>query len=158
MFKQAVTCKRSMDRRHHRRPAFHSLAAHMPYSDVPMTYDYMGRMVTPVSIRHYILFLTIFPLYICTSGKRSFKGLYRCASTIICDEEWRTSLNMNSATKRILITLITYHIFRGLSFGANDTLYNQKVEFKLTYPVKNGRHKENIQFLGGNKFKPYLFR
>lgn len=48
--------------------------------------------------------------------------------------------------KKIFNNLDNLSYIQRTSFRGNDTLYNEKVQFKLTYPVKNGRHKENIEF------------
>ena len=46
-----------------------------------------------------------------------------------------------------------------LLFGVTTHYTIEKVQFKLTYSVKNGRHwKENIEFQVVIEFKPYLFR
>ena len=55
-------------------------------------------------------------------------------------------LNINSATKKIFNNLDNLSYIQRTSFRGNDTLYNEKVQFKLTYPARNGRHKENIEF------------
>ncbi|EMQ5083992.1 putative protein YneK [Escherichia coli] len=78
--------------------------------------------------------------------KEVLKDFIDALSTIICNEEWRTSLNINSATKKIFNNLDNLSYIQRTSFRGNDTLYNEKVQFKLTYPARNGRHKENIEF------------
>lgn len=104
-------------------------------------------MVTPVSISNYISLPDDFPVRnIAPQVKEVLKDFIDALSTIICDEEWRTSLNINSATKKIFNNLDNLSYIQRTSFRGNDTLYNEKVQFKLTYPVKNGRHKENIEF------------
>ncbi len=104
-------------------------------------------MVTPVSISNYISLPDDFPVRnIAPQVKEVLKDFIDAPSTIICDEEWRTSLNINSATKKIFNNLDNLSYIQRTSFRGNDTLYNEKVQFKLTYPVKNGRHKENIEF------------
>ncbi|EEX2516433.1 putative protein YneK [Escherichia coli] len=104
-------------------------------------------MVTPVSISNYISLPDDFPVRnIAPQVKEVLKDFIDAPSTIICDEEWRTSLNINSATKKIFNNLDNLSYIQRTSFRGNDTLYNEKVQFKLTYPVKNGRHKENIVF------------
>ncbi|PQN25789.1 hypothetical protein C5K27_04190, partial [Shigella flexneri] len=104
-------------------------------------------MVTPVSICNYISLPDDFPARnIAPQVKEVLKDFIDALSTIICDEEWRTSLNTNSATKKIFNNLDNLSYIQRTSFRGNDTLYNEKVQFKLTYPVKNGRHKENIEF------------
>ena len=103
-------------------------------------------MVTPVSISNYISLPDDFPVRnIAPQVKEVLKDFIDALSTIICDEEWRTSLNINSATKKIFNNLDNLSYIQRTSFRGNDTLYNEKVQFKLTYPVKNGRHKENIE-------------
>ena len=113
-------------------------------------------MVTPVSISNYISLPDDFPVRnIAPQVKEVLKDFIDALSTIICDEEWRTSLNINSATKKIFNNLDNLSYIQRTSFRGNDTLYNEKVQFKLTYPVKNGRHKENstcIHFLDRTKF------
>ncbi len=104
-------------------------------------------MVTPVSISNYISLPDDFPVRnIAPQVKEVLKDFIDALSTIIRDEEWRTSLNINSATKKIFNNLDNLSYIQRTSFPGNDTLYNEKVQFKLTYPVKNGRHKENIEF------------
>ncbi len=104
-------------------------------------------MVTPVSISNYISLPDDFPVRnIAPQVKEVLKDFIDALSTIICDEEWRTSLNTNSATKKIFNNLDNLSYIQRTSFRGNDTLYNEKVQFKLTYSVKNGRHKENIEF------------
>lgn len=59
-------------------------------------------MVTPVSISNYISLPDDFPVRnIAPQVKEVLKDFIDALSTIICDEEWRTSLNTNSATKKI---------------------------------------------------------
>ncbi|EGM5956232.1 putative protein YneK, partial [Escherichia coli] len=97
-------------------------------------------MVTPVSISNYISLPDDFPVRnIAPQVKEALKDFIDAPSTIICDEEWRTSLNINSATKKIFNNLDNLSYIQRTSFRGNDTLYNEKVQFKLTYPVKNGR-------------------
>lgn len=48
--------------------------------------------------------------------------------------------------KKIFNNLDNLSYIQRTSFRGNDTLYNEKVQFKLTYPAVNGRHKENIEF------------
>lgn len=48
--------------------------------------------------------------------------------------------------KKIFNNLDNLSYIQRTSFRGNDTLYNEKVQFKLTYPARNGRHKENIEF------------
>lgn len=48
--------------------------------------------------------------------------------------------------KKIFNKLDNLSYIQRTSFRGNDTLYNEKVQFKLTYPDRNGRHKENIEF------------
>lgn len=104
-------------------------------------------MVTPVSISNYISLPDDFPVRnIAPQVKEVLKEFIDALSTIICDEEWRTSLNINSATKKTFNNLDNLSYIQRTSFRGNDTLYIEKVQFKLTYPVKNGRHKENIEF------------
>lgn len=104
-------------------------------------------MVTPVSISNYISLPDDFPVRnIAPQVKEVLKDFIDALSTIICDEEWRTSLNTNSATKKIFNNLDNLSYIQRTSFRGNDTLYNEKVQFKLTYPARNGRHKENIEF------------
>ncbi|EPE9631235.1 putative protein YneK [Escherichia coli] len=101
-------------------------------------------MVTPVSISNYISLPDDFPVRnIAPQVKEVLKDFIDALSTIICDEEWRTSLNINSATKKIFNNLDNLSYIQRTSFRGNDTLYNEKVQFKLTYPARNGRHKEN---------------
>ncbi|MCC4748269.1 putative protein YneK, partial [Escherichia coli] len=104
-------------------------------------------MVTPVSISNYISLPEDFPVRnIAPQVKEVLKDFIDALSTIICDEEWRTSLNINSVTKKIFNNLDNLSYIQRTSFRGNDTLYNEKVQFKLTYPARNGRHKENIEF------------
>ena len=104
-------------------------------------------MVTPVSISNYISLPEDFPVRnIAPQVKEVLKDFIDALSTIICNEEWRTSLNINSATKKIFNNLDNLSYIQRTSFRGNDTLYNEKVQFKLTYPARNGRHKENIEF------------
>ena len=104
-------------------------------------------MVTPVSISNYISLPDDFPVRnIAPQVKEVLKDFIDALSTIICNEEWRTSLNINSATKRYLITLTTYHIFRGLLFGVTTRYTMKRFSLNSLIPVKNGRHKENIEF------------
>lgn len=104
-------------------------------------------MVTPVSISNYISLPDDFPVRnIAPQVKEVLKDFIDALSTIICNEEWRTSLNINSATKKIFNNLDNLSYIQRTSFRGNDTLYNEKVQFKLTYPARNGRHKENIEF------------
>ncbi|EOT3333911.1 putative protein YneK, partial [Escherichia coli] len=99
-------------------------------------------MVTPVSISNYISLPDDFPVRnIAPQVKEVLKDFIDALSTIICDEEWRTSLNTNSATKKIFNNLDNLSYIQRTSFRGNDTLYNEKVQFKLTYPARNGRHK-----------------
>ncbi|HGU2395136.1 TPA: putative protein YneK, partial [Escherichia coli] len=103
-------------------------------------------MVTPVSISNYISLPDDFPVRnIAPQVKEVLKDFIDALSTIICNEEWRTSLNINSATKKIFNNLDNLSYIQRSSFRGNDTLYNEKVQFKLTYPARNGRHKENIE-------------
>ena len=89
-------------------------------------------MVTPVSISNYISLPDDFPVRnIAPQVKEVLKDFIDALSTIICDEEWRTSLNINSAT-----TLTTYHIFRGLLFGVT-THYTMK-RFSLNSLIPPG--------------------
>lgn len=63
-------------------------------------------MVTPVSISNYISLPDDFPVRnIAPQVKEVLKDFIDALSTIICDEEWRTSLNINSATKKIFNNL-----------------------------------------------------
>lgn len=104
-------------------------------------------MVTPVSISNYISLPDDFPVRnIAPQVKEVLKDFIDALSTIICNEEWRTSLNINSATKKIFNNLDNLSYIQRTSFRGSDTLYNEKVQFKLTYPARNGRHKENIEF------------
>ena len=104
-------------------------------------------MVTPVSISNFISLPDDFPFRnIAPQVKEVLKDFIDALSIIICDEEWRTSLNINSNTKKIFNNLDNLSYIQRTTFRDNDTLYNEKVQFKLTYPVKNGRHKENIEF------------
>ncbi|HHH3155919.1 TPA: putative protein YneK, partial [Escherichia coli] len=104
-------------------------------------------MVTPVSISNYISLPDDFPVRnIAPQVKEVLKDFIDALSTIICNEEWRTSLNINSATKKIFNNLDNLSYIQRTSFRGNDTLYNEKVQFKLIYPARNGRHKENIEF------------
>ncbi len=115
-------------------------------------------MVTPVSISNYISLPDDFPARnIAPQVKEVLKDFIDALSTIICDEEWRTSLNINSATKKIFNNLDNLSYIQRTSFRGNDTLYNEKVQFKLTYPVKNGRHKENIEFQVVINLSPIYF-
>ncbi len=102
-------------------------------------------MVTPVSISNYISLPDDFPVRnIAPQVKEVLKDFIDALSTI-CNEEWRTSLNINSATKKIFNNLDNLSYIQR-TFSGNDTLYNEKVQFKLIYPARNGRHKENIEF------------
>nr|WP_323658075.1 putative protein YneK [Escherichia coli] len=75
-------------------------------------------MVTPVSISNYISLPDDFPVRnIAPQVKEVLKDFIDALSTIICDEEWRTSLNINSATKKIFNNLDKFLYFRGLFFG-----------------------------------------
>lgn len=104
-------------------------------------------MVTPVSISNYISLPDDFPVRnIAPQVKEVLKDFIDALSTIICNEEWRTSLNINSATKRYLITLTTYHIFRGLLFGVTTRYTMKRFSLNSLIPPRNGRHKENIEF------------
>lgn len=104
-------------------------------------------MVTPVSISNYISLPDDFPVRnIAPQVKEVLKDFIDALSTIICNEEWRTSLNINSATKRYLITLTTYHIFRGLLFGVTTRYTMKRFSLNSLIPPGNGRHKENIEF------------
>ena len=116
-------------------------------------------MVTPVSISNYISLPDDFPVRnIAPQVKEVLKDFIDALSTIICNEEWRTSLNINSATKKIFNNLDNLSYIQRTSFRGNDTLYNEKVQFKLTYPARNGRHKENIEFQVVINLSPiYLF-
>ena len=114
-------------------------------------------MVTPVSISNYISLPDDFPVRnIAPQVKEVLKDFIDALSTIICDEEWRTSLNINSATKKIFNNLDNLSYIQRTSFRGNDTLYNEKVQFKLTYPARNGRHKENIEFQDVYKRQPVV--
>lgn len=97
-------------------------------------------MVTPVSISNYISLPDDFPVRnIAPQVKEVLKDFIDALSTIICNEEWRTSLNINSATKKIFNNLDNLSYIQRTSFRGNDTLYNEKVQFKLTYPARNSR-------------------
>lgn len=94
-------------------------------------------MVTPVSISNYISLPEDFPVRnIAPQVKEVLKDFIDALSTIICNEEWRTSLNINSATKKIFNNLDNLSYIQRTSFRGNDTLYNEKVQFKLTYPAR----------------------
>lgn len=94
-------------------------------------------MVTPVSISNYISLPDDFPVRnIAPQVKEVLKDFIDALSTIICDEEWRTSLNISSATKRYLISLITYHIFREPLSGVT-TRYTMK-KFNLNSLILTG--------------------
>ncbi|MGQ7076385.1 putative protein YneK [Escherichia sp. SP-MK2] len=54
--------------------------------------------------------------------KEVLKDFIDALSTIICDEEWRTSLNINSATKKIFNNLDNLLYIQRTSFRGNDTL------------------------------------
>lgn len=59
-------------------------------------------MVTPVSISNYIFFFDdFFVRNIALQVKEVLKDFIDALSTIICNEEWRTFLNINLATKKI---------------------------------------------------------
>lgn len=83
-------------------------------------------MVTPVSISNYISLPDDFPVRnIAPQVKEVLKDFIDALSTIICDEEWRTSLNINSATKKIFNNLDNLSYIQRTSFRGNDTLYNE---------------------------------
>ncbi len=90
-------------------------------------------MVTPVSISNYISLPDDFPVRnIAPQVKEVLKDFIDALSTIICNEEWRTSLNINSATKKIFNNLE----FRGLLFGVT-TRYSMK-RFSLNSLIPPG--------------------
>lgn len=104
-------------------------------------------MVTPVSISNYISLPEDFPVRnIAPQVKEVLKDFIDALSTIICDEEWRTSLNINSATKKIFNNLDNLSYIQRTSFRGNDTLYNEKVQFKLTYPARMEDTKKILNF------------
>lgn len=104
-------------------------------------------MVTPVSISNYISLPDDFPARnIAPQVKEVLKDFIDALSTIICDEEWRTSLNINSATKKIFNNLDNLSYIQRTSFRGNDTLYNEKVQFKLTYPSRMEDTKKILNF------------
>ncbi|MFP1495842.1 putative protein YneK [Escherichia coli] len=69
--------------------------------------------------------------------KEVLKDFIDALSTIICNEDWRTSLNINSATKKIFNNLDRLsRIFRGLLFGVT-TRYTMK-RFSLNSLIPPG--------------------
>lgn len=104
-------------------------------------------MVTPVSISNYISLPDDFPVRnIAPQVKEVLKDFIDALSTIICDEEWRTSLNINSATKRYLITLITYHIFRGLLSGVTTRYTMKRFSLNSLIPSRMEDTKKILNF------------
>ena len=104
-------------------------------------------MVTPVSISNYISLPDDFPVRnIAPQVKEVLKDFIDALSTIICNEEWRTSLNINSATKKIFNNLDNLSYVQRTSFRGNDTLFNEKVQFKLTYPAGMEDTKKILNF------------
>lgn len=104
-------------------------------------------MVTPVSISNYISLPDDFPVRnIAPQVKEVLKDFIDALSTIICNEEWRTSLNINPATKKIFNNLDNLSYIQRTSFRGNDTLYNEKVQFKLIYPARMEDTKKILNF------------
>jgi hypothetical protein len=80
-------------------------------------------MVTPVSISNYISLPDDFPVRnIAPQVKEVLKDFIDALSTIICNEEWRTSLNINSATKKIFNNLDNLSYIQRTSFRGTPGL------------------------------------
>ncbi|WP_123004235.1 putative protein YneK, partial [Escherichia coli] len=91
-------------------------------------------MVTPVSISNYISLPDDFPVRnIAPKIKEVLKDFIDALSTIICNEEWRTSLNINSATKKIFNNLDNLSYIQWTSFRGNNKLYNDKLKVNVGY-------------------------
>ncbi len=61
-------------------------------------------MVTPVSISNYISLPDDFPVRnIAPQVKEVLKDFIDALSTIICDEEWRTSLNTGNDSNLLIV-------------------------------------------------------
>lgn len=104
-------------------------------------------MVTLVSISNYIFFFDdFFVRNIVSQVKEVLKDFIDVFSIIICNEEWRTFLNINLVIKKIFNNFDNLLYIQRIFFRGNDTLYNEKVQFKFIYFVRNGRYKENIEF------------
>lgn len=114
-----------------------------------MTFALHGaKMIRPVSVSNYISISNDFPVnYIPPQIKDVLKSFIDALSIIICDEEWRTSLRVNSITKNIFDNLDNLSYTQQALSQDNDSLYNESVQFRLKYPIKTGKNKEFMEFL-----------
>lgn len=104
-------------------------------------------MVMLVSISNYIFFFDDF--FVCNivlQVKEVLKDFIDVFSIIICNEEWCMFLNINLVIKKIFNNFDNLLYIQRIFFWGNDMLYNEKVQFKFIYFVRNGRYKENIEF------------
>ncbi|HCQ4574811.1 TPA: putative protein YneK [Escherichia albertii] len=89
-------------------------------------------MIRPVSVSNYISISNDFPVnYIPPQIKDVLKSFIDALSIIICDEEWRTSLRVNSITKNIFDNLDNLSYTQQALSQDNDSLYNESVHLFL---------------------------
>ncbi|HII1867068.1 putative protein YneK [Escherichia coli] len=104
-------------------------------------------MVTPVSISNYISLPDDFPVRnIAPQVKEVLKDFIDALSTIICDEEWRTSLNINSATKKIFNNLDNLSYIRGLLFGVTTRYTMKRFSLNSLIPSRMEDTKKILNF------------
>lgn len=104
-------------------------------------------MVTPVSISNYISLPDDFPVRnIAPQVKEVLKDFIDALSTIICDEEWRTSLNINSATKKIFNNLDNLSYIQRTSFGVTTRYTMKRFSLNSLIPSRMEDTKKILNF------------
>lgn len=104
-------------------------------------------MVTPVSISNYISLPDDFPVRnIAPQVKEVLKDFIDALSTIICDEEWRTSLNINSATKKIFNNLDNLSYIQRTSFGVTTHYTMKRFSLNSLIPSRMEDTKKILNF------------
>jgi len=104
-------------------------------------------MVTPVSISNYISLPDDFPVRnIAPQVKEVLKDFIDAISTIICDEEWRTSLNINSATKKIFNNLDNLSYIQRTSFRVTTRYTMKRFSLNSLIPSRMEDTKKILNF------------